>query len=100
MNDEVDNEVNYDVRVKVSKDVDELMQNDASFEDIIDYYDNAIKKMPDNTEVLYQKSAFLWDQGKWNDSIMVLNKLLEIEPNHEGALILKNDCLSQIENDE
>ena len=100
MNDEVDNEVNYDVRVKVSKDVDELMQNDASFEDIIDYYDNAIKKMPDNTEVLYQKSAFLWDQGKWNDSIIVLNKLLKIEPEHNGALILKNDCLSKIENDE
>jgi tetratricopeptide (TPR) repeat protein len=78
------------------EEIDKLYDSEASFEEIIEHYDNAILKKPNEPYLLYQKGGFLWDTCNFEESIKLMDRVLEIDPQYILALRMKSDCLSQI----
>ena len=68
----------------------------ASFETIIDYYDEALRKKPDNPDLLLSKGDFLFIADKPEESIKLMDKILEIYPHYARALYFKSGVLKSI----
>jgi len=75
--------------------VDDL-PDDASFETVIKYYDDALKIKPDHPVLLYRKGGFLCDADNYEDAIKLMDKILEINSHYVDALFLKSKILSII----
>lgn len=73
---------------------EELLES-ASFETIIDYYDEALKTFPDNPVLLYWKGAFLFDCDHMDEALKLMEQVLEINSYQTiSALNIKNHILS------
>ena len=48
-------------------------------------------------DALYNKGVFLFDLGKFQESIEIFNKVLDIEPDNEGALEYNKKALNELE---
>ena len=68
----------------------------ASFETIIDYYDEALRKKPDNPNLLLSKGDFLFIADQPEESIKLMDKILEIYPHYARALYFKSGVLKSI----
>jgi tetratricopeptide (TPR) repeat protein len=74
---------------------DELLES-ASFEKIIEYYDDALKKFPDHPVLLYRKGGLLCDADHYEEAIKIMDDILEIDSRYVDALFLKSKILSII----
>ena len=74
---------------------DELLESE-SFENIIEYYDEALKKFPDHPVLLYRKGGFLCDADHYEEAIKIMDDILKIDSRYVGALFLKSKILSVI----
>ena len=72
------------------------LPDDASFERVIKYYDDALKIKPDHPVLLYRKGGFLCDADHYEDAIKLMDKILEIDSRYVDALFLKSKILSVI----
>ena len=74
----------------------EGLPDDVSFEEVIDYYDNALKIKPDHPVLLYMKGGFLCDADHYEEAIKLMDMILEIDSCYVDALFLKSKILSII----
>ena len=79
---------------KLVEGVEKLVENNVEFEEIINYFDNALKQKPNDPYILYAKGGFYFDNNNYEEAIKYMDKVLEIEPRYVFALGLKSKILS------
>ena len=72
------------------------LPDDASFESVIKYYDEALKLKPNHPVLLYRKGGFLCDADHYEDAIKLMDEILEMDSRYVDALFLKSKILSVI----
>jgi tetratricopeptide (TPR) repeat protein len=49
------------------------------------YFENAVQTAPENADVLYNKASYLHDNDKLDDAIILLEKIIEVDPQYAEA---------------